>query len=168
MDSSLPIRGLPPILDGQTKCLVLGTIPGAESLKRKEYYANPRNQFWRITEALFGINHTSTYSERKRELLGRGIGLWDVLESCDRLGSADGKIRNPKINCLDTFLDTHSSIKAVFFNGKRPRRLVKSLMSRPLDEKRYGLVVLPSSSSSNTRYSLTEKVEIWKVLKQCH
>ena len=167
MNSSSPIRGLPPILDGQTKCLILGTIPGAESLEKGQYYADPGNHFWRIIEALFGINHALAYSERKRELLGHGIGLWDVLESCDREGSADGKIRNPKINCLDAFLDTHSSIERVFFNGKRPRRLVKSLMPQ-LDEKRYGFVVLPSSSSSNTRYSLTEKVEIWKVLKQCH
>lgn len=44
-----------PIIDFQSRVLILGTLPGTLSLKRHEYYADPKNQFWDIIYSVYGI-----------------------------------------------------------------------------------------------------------------
>ncbi|MCK2125050.1 DNA-deoxyinosine glycosylase, partial [Pseudomonas sp. PNPG3] len=74
--------------------LVLGSFPGAASLAAGQYYAHPRNQFWRLISAVVGEDlATLPYAERLPRLLAHGVGLWDVLGECEREGSLDSNIR---------------------------------------------------------------------------
>lgn len=64
-------------------------MPGVKSLAVAQYYAHPRNSFWRLVESIFGINATLPYEERLRRLGAAGVGFWDVLKHCERRGSLD-------------------------------------------------------------------------------
>ena len=61
--------------------LVLGSMPGAASLARTEYYGHPRNAFWPIMGALFGAGPELPYAERTARLTAAGVQcelhLWD-------------------------------------------------------------------------------------------
>lgn len=81
-------KGFPPIADKKAKVLILGSMPGEESLRKNEYYANPKNCFWRIMAALLGFGGDLNYEERTRILKKNRIALWDVMKSCERRGAS--------------------------------------------------------------------------------
>lgn len=76
------IESFKPIIDKNSRVLILGTMPGPESLKRRQSYANPRNRFWKIIYRVLRRSEDppSDYEERGRFLRENGIALWDVLE----------------------------------------------------------------------------------------
>jgi len=67
--------GLPPVISLNSRVIILGTMPSKESLKHKQYYANPRNQFWPIISYIVWKPVPSEYSERIAFLLEYGIAL---------------------------------------------------------------------------------------------
>lgn len=161
------IHGLPPLADNNSRFLVLGTIPGAESLRRQEYYADSSNHFWRIMKELFQIDPNASYAMRKTELLKRGVALWDVLASCSRKGSLDRAIRNEVPNDLELFLREHQVIERIFFNGGKARNYARKHLGQLLREARYGFELLPSSSGANTHYGeVSDKSRHWSPLVQ--
>lgn len=117
------IRGFPPVADAGCRVLILGTMPGTASLRKRQYYGHPRNAFWPIMEALLGIDPSESYEERRRALLDRHIALWDVLESCRRPGSADADIREGRPNDIAGLLGGCPLIGLVCFNGGGAERL---------------------------------------------
>src|SRR5687768_16698899 len=91
----------PPVVDARTRLLVLGSLPGEESLARGQYYANPRNQFWRLIGAVIGADLAAlAYPQRLEALLAAGVGLWDTVGSATRRGSLVGNIRLRDANDL--------------------------------------------------------------------
>ena len=119
------INCLKPIIEKNTKILILGTSPSNESVKEQKYYANPQNQFWdiiyRILESDWDcfklVDKSVTHPERYNLLFENRIGLWDVLESCERNGSSDSKIKNPIVNDFAKFTKEYNEIEYVLFNG---------------------------------------------------
>ena len=101
-------RGFPPVAATGARVLVLGSLPGAESLRRREYYAQPRNAFWPIFGAIVGAGPALPYSARLARLEAAGIALWDVCASARRDGSLDADIRNHQPNALAAFAATGS------------------------------------------------------------
>ena len=91
-------RGLAPIEWPHAKILILGSLPGDQSLRMQQYYANPRNHFWTIIGRVFDSEIGTTWDARLSFLKSNGIALWDVLHSAERQGSLDGRIRNPLAN----------------------------------------------------------------------
>jgi len=79
--------GFPPIADAHATTLILGSMPGEQSLRENQYYANTHNVFWRIMASLFGFAHDTPYAARTRILLQHRIALWDVIQGCIRHGS---------------------------------------------------------------------------------
>lgn len=63
MDSE-KIIGLSPIIDPKAKFLILGSMPGVESLQKEQYYANGRNHFWRIMARILNEKELANYAER--------------------------------------------------------------------------------------------------------
>jgi double-stranded uracil-DNA glycosylase len=155
-------RSFPPIVDGRARVLVLGTLPGEESLRRGEYYAHPRNLFWPIILALFGGVSPLSYADRLDFAAAHRIALWDVCEVGERQASADATIRREQPNAIGRLLDEHPSIRAVAFNGTGARRLYeRHFLPRP------GLIslALPSTSPAHARIDFAGKLARWTALR---
>lgn len=147
-------KSFKPIVFENSKILILGTMPGKDSLMTGEYYASSSNSFWKIIETIYNNgNKFANYKEKVSCLKKNRISLWDVYGQCDRKGSLDSSIRNEVLNDIDAFLLEHSSIKRIVFNGKKAA-------SAYLPKIEYS--VLCSTSNSNSRLSFAAKVEEWK------
>jgi TDG/mug DNA glycosylase family protein len=162
-------KGFPPIADKKAKVLILGSMPGEESLRKNEYYANPKNAFWRIMAALFGSGRDLSYKEKARILKENKIALWDVMKSCERRGSLDSAIKDSAIveNDFVSFYRGHPNIRYVFFNGaKAEMEYKKRVMPRLSDvAKRIAYCRLPSTSPAMARLSFDEKLVEWSKVK---
>ena len=156
-------RSFPPIVDTRARVLVLGTLPGEESLRRIEYYAHPRNLFWPIIFALFGESPASHYADRLGFVASHGIALWDVCEVGEREASADASIRAERPNRIDHLLNGHPLIRAVAFNGGGARRLYDRHFPRRAD---LIYLALPSTSPAHARIGFAEKFACWKALSE--
>jgi hypoxanthine-DNA glycosylase len=153
------------------RVLILGTLPGAVSLARGEYYAQPRNAFWSIMGELVGATPTLPYADRLQRLLDRRVALWDVCAVAMRRGSADTAIRSAQPNDFAEFFRSHSSIELICFNGATAsglfQRLVLPTMKAPASGVRQ--VVLPSTSPAHAAMSIQKKLETWRdALRDAH
>lgn len=161
------VKGFDPIYDKDNKdseVLILGTAPGAESLKKGEYYADPGNRFWEMIEAVYGSNgpplKSATYQTKIDYLLKNKIALWDILACCDREGSADEKIckSGPNIGFNDIEgLVKKTKIKKIICAGWTAYDLFQEyLKDHPLP----GVTVeyAPSTSSANNGHYAGDKL----------
>jgi double-stranded uracil-DNA glycosylase len=159
------IHSFAPLSADDAETLILGTMPSEASLKHREYYGHPRNQFWRIISSILGMDWHMPYHDRCQALIRHRLALWDVVAHCERQGSLDSNILNEMPNALDDFLGSHTMIKRIVFNGgpaqKLFRRHFPGLMSGPFD-----FHVLYSTSPACARYSFDEKLRCWKAALQ--
>jgi len=154
-------RSFPPVADARTRVLVLGSLPGEESLARRQYYANPRNHFWRLIGAVAGRDLVPLpYEARLEALLEARIGLWDTVGSATRRGSLDGAIRLDSANDLVALVGTLPQLRAVGFNGGKSASLGLPQLAERAD---LALLPLPSSSPAYTR-PFDEKLAEWMKL----
>jgi double-stranded uracil-DNA glycosylase len=160
---SIPKRSFPPIVDARARVLVLGTLPGEESLRRGEYYAHPRNLFWPIVFGLFGATIAIDYAERLAFVMAHRIALWDVCEIGEREASADSTIRRERPNAIDRLLDAHPLIRAVAFNGSGARRLYDRHFARRAE---LAYLALPSTSPAHARMDFAAKLARWTALRE--
>ncbi len=153
------LRGFPPVVAGDTHTLVLGSFPGEASLAATQYYAHPRNQFWRLLGAVLGEPglHELAYEARLERVLTHGIGIWDVLDACHRQGSLDSAIRNAQPNDFDSLREHAPMLKKVCFNGKTAGRFAAVISAAG-----YDTLVLPSSSPANAMLSFEQKLTVWR------
>ncbi|ACC98618.1 G:T/U mismatch-specific DNA glycosylase [Elusimicrobium minutum Pei191] len=147
------------ITSKEPKILILGTMPGEESLLRGEYYAHPRNAFWPVLFKCFGAEISAQYKDKKNLIINNNLALWDVLNECERQGSLDSEIKNFTPNKIDVFLRSRKSVRAIFFNGKGAGRFYKRFFA-PFEEVKY--FYLPSTSPAYAAKSLEEKTALWK------
>jgi double-stranded uracil-DNA glycosylase len=162
-DPRIAKRSFPPIVDDRARVLVLGTLPGEESLRRGEYYAHPRNLFWPIVFALFEAVPSADYAERLAFVKAHGIGLWDLCEVGERDASADSTIRRERPNTIDGLLDSHPLICTVAFNGSGARRLYDRHFTRRADLL---YLALPSTSPAHARIDFASKLARWTALRE--
>ncbi|SCY06734.1 DNA-deoxyinosine glycosylase [Flavobacterium caeni] len=142
------IASFAPILPAAPKILILGTMPGAVSLAEQQYYAHKQNHFWKILFAVLAeVPVPDSYAERLELLHGHGIALWDVLEYCERQGSLDSNIRNPKENDILGLLEKHPSITDIVFNGQQSHKFFTRAFGQITG---VALHVMPSTSPAHT------------------
>ncbi|WP_367770008.1 DNA-deoxyinosine glycosylase [Flavobacterium sp. WC2421] len=152
------ITSFSPFINSETEILILGTMPGIASLEKQEYYAHPRNHFWKIMYTLLDSLPISVVFEEKIKLLQNNkIGLWDVLENCERNGSLDINIKNQKENDFETLFKNYPTITKIIFNGKESH---KYFLKKFGQIKGITYYVMPSTSTANTM-SFEKKLEIW-------
>lgn len=148
--------------------LILGSMPGAVSLQAGEYYAHPRNAFWHIIEALFGISTGLPYVERCGLLLEHRIAVWDVLRACRRPGSLDSSIVESSIvpNDFQDFFAAHPGIEAVYFNGAKAESAYRKHVQPTLPARAAGLGLtrLPSTSAAHASLGFDDKLERWRII----
>ena len=170
-NSSITINATPaarkrcfdPVVDGRTSVLVLGSLPGDQSLARQEYYGNKQNRFWCLMSEVIGRDLVPlAYPSRLQALLANGVGLWDVVAEAKRDGSLDSRIRERTDNDLLALIAELPSVTTIAFNGGTAARLgIKALGQHA---QRYRVVILPSSSPAYTR-AYAEKLTIWLSLR---
>ena len=158
------VRSFPPVADARARVLILGSMPGTESLRLQRYYAHPRNAFWPIMGELFGAGPGLPYRERLQRLQAAGVALWDVLAACMRPGSLDSAIDERSIiaNDLVSFLARHEGIHSIFFNGATAERCFLRHSLPGLEAGRVTLKRLPSTSPAHAALSLNAKLKAWR------
>jgi hypoxanthine-DNA glycosylase len=157
------IRSFRPIAGKDARVLILGSMPGAESLRQGQYYAHPQNQFWKIMEALFGIDRSAPYAARVKALKAHHVAVWDVLHSCVRSGSLDTSIEDEIANDFAAFFRAHPRLTHVFFNGAKAEasygKHVPAVTSRVLRYAR-----LPSTSPAHASLPASRKLAAWRAI----
>ena len=155
-------ESFPPVVDANARVLVLGTLPGEVSLRRKEYYAHPRNLFWPILFALCDAAPPSDYAAKLAFAKAHRVALWDVCARAERAASADAAIRREQPNAIESLLDAHPRIGAVAFNGSGARRLYdRHFRRRPA----IAYLALPSTSPAYAGLDFAAKLERWRALR---
>jgi len=153
--------GLAPVVDEGARLLILGSLPGDASLDAGQYYAHPRNAFWRLMEAVLGSPLAALpYETRLAALLARHVGLWDVIASAERKGSLDAAIRTPEAADLIALTHRLPDLRAIAFNGGTAARHGRRILEGATTA---ALIDLPSSSPAHAR-AFEEKLAHWRML----
>lgn len=151
----------PPVVTSETRLLILGSLPGAASLAAGRYYANPRNQFWRLVEAMLEVPLVAlNYEDRLETLRRAGIGLWDTVAAASRAGSLDADIRLKVASDVHALVATLPRLRAIAFNGGTAARVGR----RQIAATELALIDLPSSSPAYA-LSFARKAEVWTKLR---
>lgn len=161
------VRSFAPVVNEKSRVLILGSMPGAASLRAREYYAHPRNLFWPLMERLAGVERAAPYPERLAQLLARGIGLWDVLESCARASSLDSDIVESSIVANDfvRLFAERPSIEIVCFNGAKAAAAFRKHVAPTLGAASgISFHRLPSTSPANASIAYERKLAAWGAL----
>ena len=168
--------GLPPVVSARTVVLILGSFPGAASLKAQQYYGHPQNHFWRILQSLWpqhplppaGPQH---YAQRCAWLLERRLGLWDVYASCEREGSLDTSIRSAVVNDFAQLLRECPALRAIAHNGGESFKhsaAVRQQWAGVHADAQVQSIRLPSTSPANASWSFERKQTAWAELMAAH
>ncbi len=158
-------EGFAPIATPTARVLILGSMPGQESLRQAQYYAHPRNAFWPIMEALFGIPATLPYAQRTVQLAQCGVAVWDVCAAAYRPGSLDTDIRSDSVvsNDFSEFFQLHPQIQRVCFNGAKAAQLYRKHVKCDLPLE---YCALPSTSPTHASLSFDQKLALWATINR--
>lgn len=168
-----------PVFDADSEILILGSLPSVQSRAQQFYYGHPQNRFWKVLAAVYQYPVPISIEEKKVFLQKNHVALWDVIASCDIVGSSDSSIKNVIENDIDVILE-NAAIKAIYLNGGKayelfikyckgafqkmdllesaaPMALKKILNTvQPLR-----IVKLPSTSPANAAWSLERLIHTW-------
>lgn len=154
-----------PVYDKNSRILILGSMPSVKSREQQFYYGHPQNRFWKVLPAVFGEAAPDTIEEKKDFLLRNKVALWDVIASCDIIGSSDSSIKNVRENDMNVILSA-ANISTVFVNGGKAHELFIKYCGRfvqkDVHEDKPKLVKLPSTSPANAAWSLERLTKAWK------
>lgn len=147
-----------PVYDETSEILILGSFPSVKSREQGFYYGHPQNRFWRVLAALYSCEVPESIEGKKAILLANHIAVWDVIDSCDIIGSSDSSIKNV-IPADIPWLLQQTRITRIFANGKTAENLYQRFAEQSTGKT---AVVLPSTSPANAAYSLERLTECWK------
>lgn len=157
-------RAFDPVVDAETRLLILGSLPGDASLKAGQYYGHPQNAFWRLTGGAIGRDLAALpYPERLETLKSAGVGLWDVIARAVRPGSLDQAIREAEAADLKRLVAELPRLRAVAFNGGTASRIGRRSLA---GVEGIDLIDLPSSSPAHATLSFADKAAAWSVLRK--
>jgi len=162
------IQSFRPVENPVARILILGSMPGKESLRAGQYYAHPRNSFWPIMGKLVGADPELPYEARLQKLRASNIALWDVLASCKRHSSLDADIESNSIRINDfvTFFSKHPKVELVTFNGNMAEhcfmKYVWPSLEKSIEIRQMQFHRLPSTSPANASMRFEMKLKAWK------
>ncbi len=158
----MPIHPIAPVFDQNSEILILGSFPSERSRETGFFYGHPQNRFWRVTAGVFGATVPETVEEKRQFLLSRHIALWDVIASCDIVGSADSSIQNVVVNDLSALLAA-ARIKHIYLNGRTAEKYYRRYWEATLEKE---ATCLPSTSPANAAWSEERLIAAWSILKE--
>ena len=157
--------GLAPLVGENPKVLLLGSFPSRMSLEKGLYYANPRNQFWRIMRNLLDRSGEEEIYQTYSGLKDHHIAVWDVIKSREfQPGSMDHDIRNASMNDIPGFLEMYPTIRLIGLNGSKAWTCFLKVIHEKNIPDNLVFRRLPSTSPANARYSLDEKIREWHII----
>jgi TDG/mug DNA glycosylase family protein len=148
------------VYNKESRILILGSFPSVKSREGAFFYHHPQNRFWKVISALCRETLPTTIEEKKWLLLRNKIALWDVIESCEIVGSSDSSIRNVVPNDISIILKT-AEIQKIIANGGTAYRLY---MKYIYPETNREIIKLPSTSPANATFSLERLLEEWSCI----
>jgi len=151
--------GLEPWVGGEPKVLILGSLPGDESIKQQAYYANKRNAFWKIMRTLYNNN---TETDNKRFIISCGIALWDCVHSAIRKGSLDSAIKDDSVvaNDIRGLIAKYPTINTIILNGGEAEKFYNKYC-KGIDCTTRRLI----STSSTATIVFEMKLQEWSIVK---
>lgn len=147
-----------PVYDKNSKVLILGSFPSVKSREANFFYGHPQNRFWKVLAAVFEADVPITVEEKRTFLLAHGVAVWDVIKSCDIVGSSDSSIKNVVPNDLREILN-NADIRQIFVNGKTAEQYYKKYIEKEIGRK---ATCLPSTSPANAVWNVEKLVKEWK------
>jgi len=162
-NSNTLCRSFKPFVDRRSRVLILGSMPGPEALRKRQYYGFTGNHFWTILPALLGEKKTADYRKKLAMLRRHRVALWDVLESCTRPGALDSSIRDLTPNKIPDLVRRYPNIRAIFINGQFAHKI---FLKKFAGEITVPVAVLPSTSPANAAMPVAEKVRRWGALRK--
>lgn len=160
MSKSL-VHTVPPVFNENSKILILGSFPSIKSREGEFFYHHPQNRFWRVISAICDEKLPETIDDKKQLLIRNQIALWDVVHSCQVIGSADSSIKNVIPNDITPVIE-HADIQRIYANGATAFRLYKRYIYK---DNRREIILLPSTSPANASFSLEKLIDIWSVIR---
>lgn len=151
-----------PVFDKNSEILILGSFPSVKSREISFYYGYSQNRFWSVLEAIFYEKDGITVEEKTAFLTKNKIALWDVIQSCDIIGSSDSSIKNVVANDLTVIL-SKCDIKQIFVNGKTAEKLYNKHIKPKINRE---AVVLPSTSPANAACKIDMLIQAWKIISE--
>ena len=155
------VHQVSPVFNEKSKMLLLGSFPSVKSREGEFYYHHPQNRFWRVISAVCNEKLPETIDEKKQLLIRNHIALWDVVHSCDVIGSADSSIKNVVANDITPILEC-ADIQRIYANGGTAYRLYRRYIYKYNKKE---IILLPSTSPANASYSLDRLIDIWNIIK---
>ena len=156
----MQVHNIPPLFDENSEILILGSFPSQKSREAQFFYGHPQNRFWLVLSEVLGEKLPQRIDEKREMLLKNKIALWDVIASCEIVGSSDSSIKNAVPNDVSGIIKK-SNIKRIFVNGKTAEKYYNRYI---LDSTQIPAIVLPSTSPANAAYSLERLVDEWKII----
>ncbi len=151
------VHPIPPLYTSDSEILILGSFPSVKSREESFFYGHPQNRFWRVLSAVFNCPIPNTVEEKTEFIKSNRLALWDVIGSCEIIGSSDVSIKNVVPNNLKEIID-NSNVSRIFVNGKTAEKYYIKYIEKEIGIK---AVALPSSSPANASYSLERLCEEW-------
>lgn len=145
------------VYDEHSRILILGSFPSVKSREQQFYYGHPQNRFWKVTAGVCKEDVPVTIEEKKAFLYRNHIALWDVIESCDIIGSSDSSIKNVIPNDMEVILHK-ADIRAIYANGDKAYRLFLKYCKK---EGQPNVYKLPSTSPANAAWSVERLTKAW-------
>ena len=99
-----------------------------------------------------------TIEKKKDLLLTHQIAVWDVIDSCDIVGSSDSSIKNVVPNDMNVIL-SGADIQGIFANGGKAHQLFVKYCNK---EGMPPLGKLPSTSPANAAWNFERLTAEWK------
>ena len=153
----MEFHNFPALFDENSEILILGSFPSQKSREAQFFYGHPQNRFWLVLSAVLGEKAPQGIEEKRKMLLENKIALWDVIKSCEIVGSSDSSIKNALPNDISGIIKK-SNIKRIFVNGKTAEKYYNKYI---LENTRIPASVLPSTSPANAAYSLERLIDEW-------
>ncbi|MGN0552509.1 MAG: DNA-deoxyinosine glycosylase [Oscillospiraceae bacterium] len=147
----------PPFYSSSSEILILGSFPSVKSREQGFYYGHPQNRFWKMLASVYGEQVPSDVTEKKALLERHGIALYDVIYSCDIIGSSDSSIKNVIPADIESIVQG-SRVSKILLNGKTAEKFFRKYQKECFFEM---ISVLPSTSPANAAFSLEKLVQIW-------
>ncbi len=156
------VHPIPPLFDENSKTLILGSFPSVKSRETAFFYGHAQNRFWSVLAVIYGVDKPETVEEKKKLILENNLALWDVIASCEIVGSSDSSISDVTANDLSIIIN-NSKVERIFVNGKTAEKYYNKYTYPKTGIK---AVCLPSTSPANAAWKLEKLVEKWSIIKE--